>query len=210
MEGSSLDGNSGRFYTNHYIEMVARLDVLQDMQWPDWWNTSTFGATNLNDGACCEWDGWEDISANGTHNYGTTVHNYLDGDNGCGHWCVGVDTFVTPDTNYHRFAWRVTAVLGQGYTLCSYYENVPFSSGLQVSNCVNMDGANAGQAIDGSHAATTPIFLMGPGGNNVNLANDAILWIQSIKIYACPAWTADQRNIGGAQACFSQNGVQNP
>jgi hypothetical protein len=213
METINLPVTQGRMVTNFYIEMVARLGVVETNINPDWWNTGTFGSTALDDGGTVEWDGYETV---GPGQYGTTIHNWSGPNNDCGHWCVGSNTNVIPDTNYHRFAWRATGRLGDGYTLNSYFENVPFSSGLNKVATVNMGPAatngtsNANPHLSGGTIATAPIISIGSAGNT--LAQDGVLWVKSIKLYVCPAWTANQtgpgKTIGGAQQCFTS--VQDP
>jgi hypothetical protein len=198
-------------FTNHYIEVVARYEALLNNLSADFWNTGTFGATALDDGGTVEWDGFESVALG---QFGTGIHNWNGPNNGCGHWCVAFGTGVSPDTNYHRFAWRVTGQLGVGYTLHSYYENVPFSSGLNQIATVNMGPAttngvnNANPHLSGGGITSAPQILFGPDQGST-LSQTAVLWIKSIKIYVCPAWTANQtgpgKTIGGAQQCFTSS-----
>lgn len=211
METVNLSVTQGMMVTNFYLEMVARLGVVETNINPDWWNTGSFNPTALDDGGSVEWDGFE---AGGPDQYGTGIHNWDGPDNGCnGHWCVAVPTGVLLDTNYHRFAWRTTGLLGTGYTLNSYYEDVPFSSGLNKIATVNMGPGstngtnNANPHLSGGKISSAPIITIGSAGRT--LPEDAVLWVKSIKIYVCPAWTANQtgpgKTIGGPQQCFTSS-----
>jgi hypothetical protein len=203
MESTNGAANAGRMFTNYYAEIVARTSTAQNFQYMDFWSTATFNASSLGDGGQVEWDGWENFG-----NWGTGIHSWNGPDNCGGHWCVALTGGVAPDANYHRFAWRVTGALNVGYTLCSYYEDVPFSSGLNQYLCMGMSGSNADPHLGGGTVSSIPIFMMFNRDNMALSPDPAVLWIKSIRIYVCDLWTPAQLPVGGAEQCFTSS--QNP